>query len=435
MQKTNLRADYSAAIDDIDQRLNNHMFVNCFNLVDICAILDLTRLNILQATTLFNDCKAKYKSSRAFKIFQHTRVDLGTDNYLILEFIKAINLNLKSPIIKSLYEYIVDLIELLTYRQEEINELREELTKNRIPFKKYDEFHSKRQTSTAIAADYTAKKELIDKIRQNFANMQSKKEDHPVNKGTDASDQQEIQKSEKPKPADISALRSEFINLKNMTESNPSQSTTSQSITNSISEISLPEKPAVSNPSNPADNIKKLRRCAKRAIDFEEICSLLRDCAEERDFETITYAFNNGYCDVLSSYQKDIFMETASHGSIPLAKALVALKYDTKKVDKYRMSALHWAIKDSHPDFAEYLISNKLCDVNLKDCNELTPLHYAAARNDLMSVKALCEAEGIKINQSNSSGKTAFDMVGTSENADPTKTQQVKDYMTSKGAI
>ena len=402
------------------------MFVNCFNLVDICHILDLVQLDIFQATTLFTDCKSKFKSSQAFKIFQHTKVDLGTENSSILEFLKVLNMNLKSPIIKSLYIYINQLIESNISKQNEINELREEIRNIRGQNRRPED----RVVITSYKPDVKAKKDLYLDTLKNLAEQRSKESPNSTVSADFLRKAEKILNGLNTLPGkeipiesqeeDIPTLRNEFAALKSLEETKIN--------TNS-------QKNEISGPKQTEEHIKYLKENSKDKKDFNLILSALQEFANSGDLDTIKWACANGYADIVDDLGRDIFTAAAAECSLDLLKALVSCNVDTKHLDKSRLGPLHWSIQKNRFDIAEYLVVNKLVDVNVKDTSDLTPLHYACAKNCLPLIKALVNSDGIKINQSNQSGKTPLDYVGRDDQADKSKTEEVKSFLASKGAI
>ena len=59
-----------------------------------------------------------------------------------------------------------------------------------------------------------------------------------------------------------------------------------------------------------------------------------------------------------------------------MAELLLASKADVNAKDKDGLTPLHWAAFKGHKDVAEVLLANK-ADVNAKDNLGLTPLHRA----------------------------------------------------------
>lgn len=104
---------------------------------------------------------------------------------------------------------------------------------------------------------------------------------------------------------------------------------------------------------------------------------------------------------------QDRWFEAAETGDLNTVKRLVGQVYVNVQ-DKYGRTALIKAIRNSHEEVVEFLLSMPGINVNSKDLRGITAIHEAVLHGNYNIVKLLLKAPGIDVNAQNSTGDTAL---------------------------
>ena len=97
----------------------------------------------------------------------------------------------------------------------------------------------------------------------------------------------------------------------------------------------------------------------------------------------------------------------AIRGNLKVVKLLVERSADVNDKDREEVTILHYAIHSDNPELIKYLIE-KGANVNAKNRFGETVLHYAVCRNNLELAKILVE-KGADVNAKDKDGKTVLD--------------------------
>ena len=95
----------------------------------------------------------------------------------------------------------------------------------------------------------------------------------------------------------------------------------------------------------------------------------------------------------------------AAVGSTRCVSIIMALYGKVHLADNNGLTPLHYAIREDKPAVATKLMEYEECDVNAKDVNCNTPLHYAAMSNSVGCIKLLQEHKA-DLNTKNMQGRT-----------------------------
>ena len=99
-------------------------------------------------------------------------------------------------------------------------------------------------------------------------------------------------------------------------------------------------------------------------------------------------------------------LKAAARGQTDTVKKLIAEKADVNYKDKNGYTSLHWAATYGHIEVARALIAAK-AKVNVQDKDGYTPLHWAAANGHIEAVRTLIAA-GADVNAQNNDGNTSL---------------------------
>ncbi|EAY09607.1 hypothetical protein TVAG_056510 [Trichomonas vaginalis G3] len=119
--------NYRQVANDIGNQLENHTFVESYNIQDTCKILELATLNVSQARNLFEDSYFKYDPIDSFKIFQYVKVELGHDFDQALALCDVLSNFLKAPVIRALQSSVKEMLDTIKTKDEELIHLRKEI--------------------------------------------------------------------------------------------------------------------------------------------------------------------------------------------------------------------------------------------------------------------------------------------------------------------
>ena len=102
------------------------------------------------------------------------------------------------------------------------------------------------------------------------------------------------------------------------------------------------------------------------------------------------------------SFGMTTLMWAAQVGDLEMAKKTIHMKVPLEAVNTHGESALYIAIKKGHEDIANLLIAEPLLDVNLPfkrgETEEITPLNFAIAREEVCIVQKLLARDDISTN-------------------------------------
>ena len=110
---------------------------------------------------------------------------------------------------------------------------------------------------------------------------------------------------------------------------------------------------------------------------------------------------------LFSNVQAESLVYAAYQGNIETVKLLLESGDDINRLQgmqNERASALHFAVRGNHPEIARLLIEQG-ARVDIRDVNDLTPLHNAAWSGDMEMVKLLIES-GADIRATSNDGRT-----------------------------
>ncbi|GAX85579.1 hypothetical protein CEUSTIGMA_g12994.t1 [Chlamydomonas eustigma] len=102
-------------------------------------------------------------------------------------------------------------------------------------------------------------------------------------------------------------------------------------------------------------------------------------------------------------------LDAAKHGDMEAVEDFIAIGKDVNMRDEEQRSPLHYAAAYAHSEIAGVLIESN-ADLEAKDSKDNTPLHYAAGYGRTDVVELLLNA-GSNTSAKNSNGKTAADLV------------------------
>ncbi|EAX94701.1 ankyrin repeat protein, putative [Trichomonas vaginalis G3] len=168
-------------------------------------------------------------------------------------------------------------------------------------------------------------------------------------------------------------------------------------------------------------NKKYLLQCDISPDSFDKIYNILSNACEEGDYETIKFAFKNGYSKVSTNedgeyeyFDSTLLFAAHQRNDFELVKQLsifsdictrnsleaVKCKYSHLDVgvtpDKmYCKSPLHYAALNVNVEVVKYICSIKKININLQDMLGSTPLHYGALNRNVDVIKFLCSLKGI----------------------------------------
>jgi len=114
----------------------------------------------------------------------------------------------------------------------------------------------------------------------------------------------------------------------------------------------------------------------------------------------------------------------AQKGHLSVVEYLVNQKADINAKDKNDWTPLHYAAQKGHLSVVEYLVNQK-ADINTKDEDNKTPLHYAARYGHLSVVEYLVN-HGADIHEMNSCLGTSH-IISDSNIAEFLKTMQIRN--------
>jgi ankyrin repeat protein len=110
---------------------------------------------------------------------------------------------------------------------------------------------------------------------------------------------------------------------------------------------------------------------------------------------------------LFSNVQAESLVYAAYQGNIEVVKFRLESGDDINRLQgmqNERASALHFAVRGNHPEIARLLIEQG-ARVDIRDVNDLTPLHNAAWSGDMQMVKLLIES-GADIRATSNDGST-----------------------------
>jgi len=106
-----------------------------------------------------------------------------------------------------------------------------------------------------------------------------------------------------------------------------------------------------------------------------------------------------------SSLQTTPLLMAAENGNRDIAALLIEHGANILKTDAAKRNALHAAARGGHADFCAFLLDKTDIDINARDKDGWTPLHYACAREKTAVVKMLIE-RGADLNAPDNEGVT-----------------------------
>lgn len=346
--------NYRQVANDIGNQLENHTFVESYNVQDTCKILELATLNVSQAINLFEDSYFKYDPIDSFKIFQYAKVELSHDYDEVVQLCSVLSNFLKAPVMKSLHSTVKDMADSISAKDTQLVQLRKE----------------------------------INDMKGKNPNLLSRKSISTAN--VEIAKQQET----------IEALKNEIEMLKE-------QSINSAPVTNMIHIENLKQFMGV------RDEFERTNEYVKEE-DFYKVYDILRNIADEGDRVSMKYAVENRFHEIRRGF--NMFLYAASKGNLPLVKLLAECGADiacTNTINKW--TALHHACYWDRLPVVQYLVTLNGLDIYAKNIGGDTALHKACDHCRVEIVKFLTTVKGIKLSEKNNKGKTPLHSTNNNE--------------------
>lgn len=129
-----------------------------------------------------------------------------------------------------------------------------------------------------------------------------------------------------------------------------------------------------------------------------DVVKFLLDSGADPNFHKNLYTPIMAVC--YSSANEDDLVKCIEH--------LIEYKAGVNETDKYRTTALMFAIKQGHLQLMSKLINAK-CDIDIQDSEGWPALFHAILKNNVAAVKLLVDA-GCKLNMQDSKNRTAYEL-------------------------
>ena len=135
---------------------------------------------------------------------------------------------------------------------------------------------------------------------------------------------------------------------------------------------------------------------------------------------------DNGYLNLKNHYGDNMILHAAWNNDFPLVKSLIEFGADPNSQNDNNHTVLALFCGYGNLEAVKYLCSIKSVNINVKNKEGDTPLHYATFHSELPVVQYLCSLPNIQINIKDNFGKTPFAWA---------KTDEVKKFLRTKGGV
>lgn len=152
------------------------------------------------------------------------------------------------------------------------------------------------------------------------------------------------------------------------------------------------------------ENSKKLKTIPKLSENFEKIYKLMSKAADENDESTIIESISNRYYEVKNKFGDSILLTAALKDNLKLIKLLHKNGADIKMEDNSGSNILHMFAASNNVEGVKF--SLEFFDVNSRNGNQLTPLHFAAGNGSSEVCEVLLNVKGIDKDPKDSDGVT-----------------------------